>query len=227
MHYVHCPPAHFHPCSPGRVVAPRQGPAHSCHLRKYCVHTASLQAGSAREQRSTTTALNQDTGPAPGSVTGSEPVGHEDDHTREMSSQNISAPTSTQAQTQCPSCSLGSPHATNHERQEARDSDHCCGENGVPTTTTDTTTRMDACCKIPGNQEKLESVPVTREESVKKWKQNSKRQRASSASPKKLYCFNRTLKVKCNSASEFNVPKTETSVPPIAIKTNPSSESLC
>lgn len=232
MHYVHCPPAHFHHCSQGIVVATRQGPAHSCHLRKYCVHTASLQAGSAREQRSTTTALNQDIGPAPGPATGSEHVGHEDDHRHEMrpsspdSSQNISAPAPTQPQTQCPSPSLGSPH-TSHERQKARDSDHCCGENHVSTTTTDATTQMAACCKIPGNQEKLESIPVTREESVKKCKRNSKRQRASSASPKKLYCFNRTLKVKCNSASEFNVPKTETSVPPIAINTNPSSESLC
>ncbi len=230
MHYVHCPPAHFHHCSQGRVVATRQGPTHSCHLRKYCVHTASLQAGSAREQRSMTTALNQDTGPAPGPVTGSEHVGHGDDHRNEMrpsspdSSQNISASAQTQPQTQCPSPSLASPHTSN-ERQKARDSDHCCGENHV--STTDTTTQMDACCKIPGNQEKLESIPVTREESVKKCKRNSKRQRASSASPKKLYCFNRTLKVKCNSASEFNVPKTETSVPPIAVNTNPSCESLC
>lgn len=232
MHYVHCPPAHFHHCSQGRVVATRQGPGHSCHLRKYCVHTASLQAGSARDQRSTNTASNQDTGPAPGPVTGSEHVGHEDDLRHEMrpsspeSSQNISAPAPTQPQTHSPSPSLGSPH-TGHERQKARDSDHCCGENHVSTTTTDTTTQKDACCKIPGNQEKLESIPVTREESVKKCKRNSKRQQASSASPKKLYCFNRTLKVKCNSASEFNLPKTETSVPPIAVNTNPSSESLC
>ncbi|XP_070842923.1 protein dispatched homolog 1 [Chaetodon trifascialis] len=230
MHYVHCPPAHFHHCTQGRVVAPRQGPAHSCHLRKYCVHTASLQAGSAREQRSTTTAVNQDTGPAPGSVTGSQPVGQEEDHRHEMrpsspeSSQNISTPAPTQPQTQCPS---PLPYTTSHERQTAEDSDYCCGDNHVSITTTDTTMQMDACCKIPGNQEKLESVPVTREESVKTCKRNSKRQRASSASPKKLYCFNRTLKVKCNSASEFNVPKTETSVPPIAINTNPSSESLC
>lgn len=229
MHYVHGPPAHFHPCSQGRVVAPRQGPAHSCHLRKYCVHTASLLAGSAREQRSTTTALNQDTGSSPGSVT----LGQEDDHRHEMgprspdSSQNISTPAPTQPQTQCPSPSLGSPHTTSLERQKAKDSDHCCGENHVSITTTDTTMQMDSCGKIPGNQEKLKSVPVTREESVKKCKQNSKRQRASSASPKKLYCFNRTLKVKCNSASEFSVPKTETSVPPIAINTNHSSESLC
>lgn len=233
MHYVHCPPAHFHHCSQGRVVAPRQGPAHSCHLRKYCVHTASLQAGSAREQRSTTAALNQDAGPAPGPgpVTGSEPVGQEDDHRREMtpsspdSSQNISTNAPKQSWTQCPSPSLGSPHAA--EKQKARHSDHCCGDNHMSTTTPDATMQMDACCKIPGNQEKLKSIPVTWEESVKKCKRNSKRQRASSASPKKLYCFNRTLKVKCNSASEFNVPKTETSVPPIAINTNPSSESLC
>ncbi|KAK9531115.1 hypothetical protein VZT92_010559 [Zoarces viviparus] len=229
MHYVHCPPSHFHHCPQGRIVAPRQGPAHSCHFRKYCVHTATLQAGSSREQRPTTAALNQDTDPAPGS----EPAGHEDDHRNETgpssldSSQNISTPALTQAQTQCPSSpSLCSPHTSRHERQTGRDSDLCCGDNHV-STNTDPTPQTDACCRIPGNQEKLKSIPVTREESVKKCKRNSKRQRASSASPKKLYCFNRTLKVKCNSASEFSVPRTETSVPPIAITTNPSSESLC
>ncbi|KAG8011096.1 Protein dispatched-like protein 1 [Nibea albiflora] len=223
MHYVHCPPAHFHHCSQGRVVAQRQGPAHGCHLRKYCVHTASLQAGSA---------LSQDTGPAPGSVTGTPLAGQDGDNKHETgpsspdSSQNISAPSLKPPHIQCPSPSLGSPHTTRHERQKAKDTDHCC-DNHVSITTTDTTMQADACCKIPGNQEKPENIPVTREESVKKCKRNSKRQRASSASPKKLYCFNRTLKVKCNSASEFNVPKSETSVPPIAINTNPSSESLC
>lgn len=53
------------------------------------------------------------------------------------------------------------------------------------------------------------------------------RRRASSASPKKLNCLNRTLKVKCNSASEFDVPKTETSVPPLAVDSKDSTESLC
>uniref|UniRef100_UPI0037E79FAC protein dispatched homolog 1 n=1 Tax=Semicossyphus pulcher TaxID=241346 RepID=UPI0037E79FAC len=222
MHYVNCPPAHFHHCSQGRVVASRQGTALSCHLRKYCVHTASQQGGLAREQRSKTTASNQDTDLAPGSLTGSEPVGQEDDHRHKMitsshaNSQNTATPAPTQLQTQCPSPSLCSPLMT----------DHCCGDNHVSSTPTDTMP-IDACCKIPCNQENLQSSPAAREKSVKKCKRNSDRQRASSASPKKLYCFSRTLKVKCNSASDFNVPKTETSVPPIAINTNPSSESLC
>uniref|UniRef100_A0A665WHI2 Protein dispatched homolog 1 n=1 Tax=Echeneis naucrates TaxID=173247 RepID=A0A665WHI2_ECHNA len=188
MHYIHCPSTHYHHCSQGRV-AHRQVPSHSCHLRKYCVHTANLQAGSARD------------------------------------SQTICNAAPTQAHAQCPSPSLGFSHAACPERQKMRD--HCCGVNHVPTTTTETTMQTDACCKIPGNQEKLESIPVTREPSDKKSKRTSKSERASSASPKKLYCFNRTLKVKCNSASEFNSPKSETSVPPIAINTNPSSESLC
>lgn len=230
MHYVHCTPAHFHHCSQARVMAPRQGPAHSCHLRKYCIHNASLQTGSGREQRSTTPASNQYTAPA-GLVSASVSAGQEEEHRPEMNhsspdiSKNICPPT--QPYTQCPSPSLDSPHTNCHERQKARDRDHCCGDNHVSTTTTQTATLMDAYSKIPGNQEKFESVPVTREESVKKCKRNSKRERASSASPKKLYLFNRTLKVKCNSASEFNVPKSETSVPPIAVNTNPTSESLC
>lgn len=222
MHYVHCPITHFHHCSQGRAVNPRQGPPHTCHLRKYCVHTANLPAGSVKEQRSMTPASNQDTGPAPGP--GSESVG-EDVQRQEISpdsSLNISTHTQTQPNTQCPP-----PHTPTHEIQRVRDSEHCCGDNHVSTTTTEKTTHMDVCCKIPGNQEKLESIPVTREESVKKCKQNSKRERASSASPKKLYCFNRALKVKCNSASDFSVPKSEASVPPNAINTNPSSESLC
>ncbi|XP_042359288.1 protein dispatched homolog 1 [Plectropomus leopardus] len=227
MHYVHCPPAHFHHCSQGRVIAPRHGPTHTCHLRKYCVHTTNLQA---REQRPTTQALSQDTGPAlsrdMGPSPGSEPMGQEDGYKHETrpSSPDCSQNISTPAQTLCLPSLPDSPHPTSPERQKGRDIDPSCGENHM---STDTTTQVDACCKIPGNQEKLRSIPVTREESVKKCKQNSKRQRASSASPKRLYCFNRTLKVKCNSASEFNMPKSETSVPPIAINTNPSSESLC
>ncbi len=233
MHYVHCPPGHFHHCSQGMALAPRQGPAHNCHLREYCIHTASLQASSNRQQRSTTTVLNKNTGSTGGSVTGSQPVGQEDDHRHEMrpsspsSSQNTSTRASIQPQTQCASPSLSSSNITNHERQKSKNSDHCCTDNHVSITTTDTTMQIDACCKIPGHQDKLDGVPVTRVESVKKCKQNSKRQRVSSTSPKKLYCFNRTLKVKCNSASEFSMPKTETSVPPIAINTNLSSESLC
>ncbi|KAJ4929490.1 hypothetical protein JOQ06_005097 [Pogonophryne albipinna] len=207
MHYVHCPPAHFHHCAQGRVVAPRQGPAHTCNLRKYCVHAAGQQKA---------TALTQEPGSEPG---GPGDHKHETSSSSPDSSQNISPP----AVTQCPSPSPDSP--LSQEKQMGRDSDHCCGDNH--TSTTDTTTPVDACCKVPGNQEQLRSIPVTREESGKKCKRSSKRQRASSASPKKLYCFNRTLKVKCNSASEFNVPKTDTSVPPIAINTNPSSESLC
>ncbi|XP_060908600.1 protein dispatched homolog 1 isoform X2 [Labrus mixtus] len=225
MHYVNCPPAHFHHCSQGRVVAPRKGPAHSCHLRKYCVHNASQQGSLAREQISTTTASNQDTDSAPGSVTGSELVVQEADHRQELipsssvNGQNISTPAPTQHQTHCPS----PPPCTQQTN------DHCCGDSCVSTSTTtnNTTISSDACCKSPGTQEKLESVPITRDKSAKKCKQNTERQRASSVSPKKLCGFSRTLKVKCSSASEFNVPKTETSVPSTAIKTNPSSESLC
>ncbi|XP_060948001.1 protein dispatched homolog 1 [Limanda limanda] len=218
MHYIHCHPTHFHHCSQGRV-APRQGPVHNCHLRKYCIHAANLQAGSAREQKST--------GPA----CGSDSAGQDEYQRPEISQSSLDQNTSVKAQTQphaqCPSSSLDSSHTACHERQKTRDRVHCCGDNHVSTTTAETTTQFKACCQIPGNQEKLENIPVTREQSVKKCKRSSKSERASSASPKKLYCFNRTLKVKCNSASEFNVPKSETSVPPIAINTNPSSESLC
>ncbi|KAK2890437.1 protein dispatched homolog 1 [Channa argus] len=231
MHFVHCSPAHFHHCSQGRIMAPREGSVHGCHLRKYCLHTANLQTGSVSEPK--TTMPNQSKCPAPSVASGSKSAGQEEVHRPEMSpsnpdsSQTLSSPAPTRPQTQCPSPSLGSSHTICQEAQKVRDRDHCCGDMQVSTTTAQTATRPDDCCKIPGNQEKLESFPVTREENVKKCKRNSKRERASSASPKKLYCFNRTLKMKCNSASEFNVPKSETSVPPIAVNSNPSSESVC
>uniref|UniRef100_A0A674CGY2 Dispatched homolog 1 (Drosophila) n=1 Tax=Salmo trutta TaxID=8032 RepID=A0A674CGY2_SALTR len=143
MNYVHCPPAHFHHCTPGRM--PRQGP-HSCHLRSYCVHTVHVLGGLPRDQSS--------------------------------------AP---------------DPSGTNHGTVNAPSVD-----NHLETSTT----------------------PITQEQSVEKCKQNPKKERASSASPKKLYCFNRTLKVKCNSV-EFNVPKAEANVPALAINSKPLSESLC
>uniref|UniRef100_A0A3P9DF42 Protein dispatched homolog 1 n=1 Tax=Maylandia zebra TaxID=106582 RepID=A0A3P9DF42_9CICH len=122
-----------------------------------------------------------------------------------------------------PSPSAGSLHKSCHEC--ATDTSRYRGDNHTPTTRTETAMHMDVC-EVPGNQDKPDSIPVTREEIVKTCKRNSKRERAASASPKKLNCFNRTLKVKCNSASD--VPKSEASVPPIAISTtNPSSESSC
>ncbi|XP_068433710.1 protein dispatched homolog 1 [Clinocottus analis] len=208
LHYVH-----FHHCSQGR------GPAHSCHFRKYCVHAANLQAASSREQRPTTPAgLTRDTDPAPGS----EPAGRQDDQRQETGppsldgSQTISASTPARARTQCPS-----PGSSSRERQAGR------GSGDPAPAAAEPTPQMDACRRIPGHQEEITGVPVTREESLKKCKRTSRRQRASSASPKKLYCFNRTLKVKCSSASEFNGPRTEASVPPVAVTTKPSSESLC
>ncbi|XP_035473798.2 protein dispatched homolog 1 isoform X1 [Scophthalmus maximus] len=212
MHYIHCHPAHFHHCSQGRV-APRQGPVHSCHLRKYCVHT-----GSAREQRPQ----------CPESAGQEEYQKPEVSQTSPDRSQNTSKAAPTQHHTRCPSPPQDSPHTACHERQKARDRVRCCGDDRSSATTAETTaTLTDTCCQIPGNQEKPDSIPVAREQSVKECERTPRSERASSASPKKLYCFNRTLKVKCNSASDFSVPKSETSVPPIAINTNPSSESLC
>lgn len=228
MHYVHCTPAHIHRCSQAKLMPPRQGPAHSCHLRKYCIQSPSLHTGSGRDQRSTTAALNQCT--AAGPVSASESAGQEEERRPETSHsgadicQNNCSQAPTEPNTQCPSPSLGSPHITCHEKEKARERDHCCGDTHA--TSTQTAMLADACHKIPGNREKTRGVSVTQEESVKKCKRRSKKERASSASPKKFCLFNRTLKVKCNSASECNVPKSETSVPPSAGNTN-ATESLC
>ncbi|XP_017287881.1 protein dispatched homolog 1 [Kryptolebias marmoratus] len=205
LHCVHCPLTHFHHCSHGRAAPPRQGPVHTCHLGKYSVH-------------SKPPSQNQDTTPAPTS--------EEMNSLSADSSQNAGVPTPPPAQYPHPS-----PHPSAHtpcqKKQRVTDCEHCCGENPASPTTTDATTRISARRHVPGNQERPENIPVTREKSAPKCKENSKRERASSASPKKLDCFNRTLKVKCNSASEFIVPKSEASVPPVAANTNPSSESLC
>lgn len=199
LHFVHCPLTHFHHCSQGIPVSPRQGPVHTCHLRKYSVHSKPLTQ-------------NQDTTPAPTS--------EEINPLRPDSGQNVGQ--STPPPTQCPHPSA---HTSCPNKPRKTDCEHCRGENPASTTTTDLTAHTSAR-NVPGNQETLENIPVTWEKSVKKCKENSKRERASSASPKKL-CFNRTLKVKCNSASGFNVPKSEASIPPVIANTNPSSESLC
>lgn len=212
MHYVHCPLTHFHHCSQGRVPPPRQGSAHTCHLRKYCIHAANTL-----EQRATAPSSHPDT--IPEQVCSSE--GEDRPHRHPASP---SSPDSRQLRGATPpsrphSPPLCPPHTPCAHRPRAPDSHRRGGgENHVST---------EACCKVPGSQEKLESIPVTREESATECKRTSKRERASSASPKKLNCFNRTLKVKCNSASEFNEPKSDAGVPPVAITTNPSSESLC
>ncbi|XP_071019180.1 protein dispatched homolog 1-like [Oncorhynchus clarkii lewisi] len=215
MHYVHCPPAHFHHCTPGRV--PRQGP-HTCHLRNYCVHTVPLTGGLPRDQHS-----------AP------DPAGLEEVHRTGASSGPSGSPT-TPAQTHRPpasalGCTLAHIHTgcciANHETQRAEEKTVNAPRDQSVDNFVSTTMQKDACHKMPGNK-KLETstTPVTWEESVKTCKQNPKKERASSASPKKLYCFNRTLKVKCNSV-EFNAPKADANVPALAINSKPASESLC
>ena len=195
MHYVHCPVTHLHHCSQCRVVAPRQGPAHTCHLRKYCVDSANLHPSSVREQRLTTPASNQDTGPVSVSETVEEEVAQRNQTSPSSSDSVQSTTTEALTHTERPSSQTSC-----HEKHRMKDSDHCCSGKPASTAITQSVTHTDACCKIPGNQERLESIPVTWENGVKKCKQDSKRQQATSASPKKLYCFNSMLKVKCNSA---------------------------
>uniref|UniRef100_H2SEW5 Protein dispatched homolog 1 n=1 Tax=Takifugu rubripes TaxID=31033 RepID=H2SEW5_TAKRU len=145
------PPPHLHqdwaphPCAPTPrdPDTPQQGAPHSCHLRNYCAHTASQQAGSSGEPRFT--AQSPDRSPSSAIAGAADCQRHDTGRSSPDGSQNL----------------------------------------------------------------------------------NPKRERALCASPKRLYCYNRTLKMKCSSTSEFNVPKSDTSVPPIAINTTHSPESLC
>ncbi|XP_074541217.1 protein dispatched homolog 1 [Halichoeres trimaculatus] len=198
MHYVNSSPAHFHHCSPGRAGAPRPGATHSCHLRNYCVHTA-------RQQSTTSTAPNQD--PDPASGPSSEPVGPEGDHRHRSSSlkcQNTGAPAPPQNQTQLPTLSPCGTHTAEQSQSE----------NQVSSTPT------DPALTASGQERGVRALRQSSEELPPP-------PRASSASPKKLCSPSRTLKVKCNTASEFNVPKAETNVPPRAARTSPPTESLC
>ncbi|KAL6096254.1 disp1 [Pungitius sinensis] len=172
MHYVHCLPSHFHHCSQGRAAPPMQGPAHSCHFRKYCVHKATLQAAS----------------------TDVDPPPHQHNQTHETGAPSLDG----SHPTLCPS---------SHSAMGG-------GSGADKHASTDPPPQTDACCRIAGKQEKLKGL-----KSVKKCKRSSRSRRAACPPPKKLYCFNRTLKVKCNSASE-------SSAPPSA-PTKRSSESLC
>ncbi|CAG5927864.1 unnamed protein product [Menidia menidia] len=224
MHYDHCPLTHSHHCSQGRALSPRHGRAHACHLRKFYTQSANVHSGSVGRQRCTTPASKQDSGAA---TTESDFLPEENIHRHETSisgpkyCQNMSSGAPTQPHTCCPlfvAC---------QERQRMKDCDPFCGENPASGTITETEQHGNICHKVPGNQEKPESIPVTREDRVKKCEQNTKRERASSASSKKLYCFTSTLKVKCNSTSEFNVSNNETGMPSILANTNPSSETVC
>lgn len=224
MHYVHCSPAHFHPYTQGRV--PRPGPTHSCHHRKYCDHTAApLQEAQTHPQTrdqwiavapDTDTSILEETHRSGGSCsTIISPHAHP-----QSPSQSTSTSGSFVAHTHTGHCTASHETLCGGERTVNSQSDRCV-DNQVSATTT-----SSACHQIPGSQEKIETVPSTRENSVKKCNQKPKKEKASSASSKKLYCFNRTLKVKCNSV-ECNVPKTEANVPALAINSKPSTESLC
>nr|XP_054604513.1 protein dispatched homolog 1 isoform X1 [Nothobranchius furzeri]XP_054604514.1 protein dispatched homolog 1 isoform X1 [Nothobranchius furzeri]XP_054604515.1 protein dispatched homolog 1 isoform X1 [Nothobranchius furzeri] len=185
LHYVHCPLTHFHHCSQARAATPQPGLAHSCHLRRYCVN-------------SPPPILNQDTGPAPASVSqtvGAEagPVGADGDQ-RLSSDPPVRPPT---AHTACP------------ESPRTAESSQCFPPRAIPDT-------VDSC-----------HAPVTRQEGVRACKQNSQRARVSAASSNKRCCFNRTLKVKSNSAAESLEPSSEAAVSPAAAGTHPPSESVC
>ncbi|XP_056150462.1 protein dispatched homolog 1 isoform X2 [Lampris incognitus] len=221
LHYVHYSPAHFHHTSPGKAVTPMHEVAHTCHLKNYCCHTATLQVDPASKQRPTAKGLTQDISSAPGHITDLKSVGQqEENHKAEVrpTSPDLGPNFSTTAQAKSqakglPSfmvCALPLPdttstHLTSHGMQRETEKDRCYSGNHKFTTSTKTMMQTNVYCK------------------VKKFKQPSKRE-VFSASQNNLYCFNRTLRVKCNSVSEFK-PNTEADMPSLAI--NISSESLC
>ncbi|XP_051953933.1 protein dispatched homolog 1-like [Xyrauchen texanus] len=81
------------------------------------------------------------------------------------------------------------------------------------------------CVLVQDSRETQEHVPVVPDESAKcNQKNKDNNERAEPVSPKRVSCFKKTVKAKCNSV-EYHKPKT--SVPTIAIHSKASSESLC
>ncbi|XP_051909289.1 protein dispatched homolog 1 [Hippocampus zosterae] len=128
------------------------------------------------------------------------------------------------AEPQAPSLILGTPAATQTPPSPATRDSSPTGRHEGPNprdgtrhppcgATAETATPDDVWRKIPERQESA-ALP-------------QKKLERTSASPTKRYCFNRASKAKRNSASEFDVPKSDTSVPAVIINGSRSSESLC
>ncbi|KAL2082725.1 hypothetical protein ACEWY4_022543 [Coilia grayii] len=222
MHYMHCPPtARFHPCSQVPRV-PRPGP-NGCHLRGYCVHPMHLHHQQQQVRSLQESIAVEDSQVQQGGTCGPglNPVPH------------TPCPLSALAQSS-PLVHTHTACAASHELQRFGGKGHSGASNpneacahtagSGPKQATPT----DTCRKTQGDTEKPEAPAVTQEASVKKCKPKHRgsKEEAASHSPKKLNCFNRTLKGKCNSI-EFNKPKAEANVPVIAINSKPSAESLC
>lgn len=214
MHYMHCPPAaHFHPCSQMRV--PRPGP-NGCHLRGYCMHPVHLQ-----QQALGLPETLED----PAQVGTCSPSLNHAPHTP--------CPLSASAQSS-PVVHTHTACAAGHELQRfggkaysgLNPPNEACAY--IAASAAKQASPTDACRKTRGDAEKPDAPVVTQEAGVKKRrpKHRGKKDEATLASPKKLNCFNRTLKGKCNSI-EFNKPKPEANVPVIAINSKPSAESVC
>ncbi|RVE55999.1 hypothetical protein OJAV_G00231590 [Oryzias javanicus] len=123
VHYVHCPYTHLHNCSQGRLLTPKQGPAQACQLRKFCIQSPKLQATSAREQRSITSAAGKDASSGPVSETSKE-------NDNSGSCQNMPAKGVRQAQKEC----LVSQETC---QEKHRADDDCHAENPASPTQTD------------------------------------------------------------------------------------------
>lgn len=219
MHYMHCPPAtHYHPCSQVRL--PRPG-HNGCHLRGYCVHPMHLQQQQVRGLPETQAGEEAAAQVGTCSIPNLNHAPH------------LPCPLSALAQSS-PLVHTHTACATSHELQcfggKAQGGPNPMNEacNCVGKSVAKQAMPMDACHKTQGETEKPDAPVVPQEASLKKCKSKyrGKKDGATSASPKKLNCFNRTLKGKCNSI-EFNKPKAEANVPVIAINSKPSTESLC
>ncbi|KAJ8271034.1 hypothetical protein GJAV_G00122020 [Gymnothorax javanicus] len=82
-------------------------------------------------------------------------------------------------------------------------------------------------CEKSESSEKLAANSCPQTESAPKRGRPKRKKRDKPSTSKKLNCFSRTMKDKCNSLDSKHTPKPEAAVPALSINSQPSAESLC
>ncbi|XP_018599323.1 protein dispatched homolog 1 isoform X2 [Scleropages formosus] len=197
MHYTNHNPAHHPHCSQSRA---KGHCSHSCQLRNYCVHPVQFQQPPLDRHGSP-----ESTGAAEGPLQiGSSPaVGTG----AEPASRTLSGSSARNQGASTDSC-----RAPDRAKADTRTSEDLASE------------RKDAFYETRVSGEEHASIPHEQDMKNSKQTQKDRRERTTLTSPKTL-CFNRTLKVKCNSL-DSQVPNSEANVPD-TIDSKHSCESLC
>ncbi|XP_036438134.1 protein dispatched homolog 1 [Colossoma macropomum] len=215
MNYVQCASAHFHLSSQAQT--PRPGPikSHGCYLSGYGMHTLHLQPQAQPPDDSGLdgSLLNNPCNPSLSPPEGPLALSNSAAHNQMPPVQCCNSP-------QTPRICV-----TNNETQSGDKIVNPQVFQNIARNHIKTNVKNDTSVFVQGNYEKFKIAPTMLDRSVQ-CKQYHKNTNENTDSSKQLKYFNRTIKLKCNSA-EFHKPKTEANVPVLAISSHPSSESLC